>query len=274
VFATKGKTGMVTSIRILNLGMIIASLFAMTELSIAFCTAGKDTEDGDGLLRALAESEPELLVRVYGPRRVVELCSRSIQQHQAANDKKKLGDLHALRGEAFVVIDRWENAESDFAAASRLLPDSAELRRKHGLALLRIGKRDEARQELLRAIQIDPNGPRSYEGLAILSSQEGRLEEADKYFEKALSLAPTNSRIIFNRSFHRFFHGDLTGALADINKTIALTPIVLPKPGQTFYVKSLILAHMGRLDEALQNLDAAAALEPDSFDIQYLEKSP
>ena len=53
--------------------------------------------------------------------------------------------------------------------------------------LNRIGERDEAIKEYLRAIQEDPNFGRAYSGLALIYYNRGQEREAEQYFQKAMA---------------------------------------------------------------------------------------
>ena len=49
-----------------------------------------------------------------------------------------------------------------------------------------VGKSEEALKEYLRAIDHDPNFGRAYASLAVIYLNEGRLEDAEKYFQEAM----------------------------------------------------------------------------------------
>jgi len=53
--------------------------------------------------------------------------------------------------------------------------------------LNRIGQREEAIKEYLRAIQEDPNFGRAYSGLALIYYNRGQEQEAEQYFQKAMA---------------------------------------------------------------------------------------
>jgi len=90
-------------------------------------------------------------------------------------------------------IGRYDDAELHYRAAQRLEPANpkfplylAQVQRKRGDA-------DGARASLMMATKIDPDLAIAWGTLAAIAMDEGRLEMAEHYLERALSLEPDRS---------------------------------------------------------------------------------
>ena len=84
--------------------------------------------------------------------------------------------------------------EENYQRALALSPDSAELQNTRGLYAKVNGRLAEARTHFLKAIQTDPNHYTSYENLGSMSFDEGDMDAALRYYEKAVAIAPWSSR--------------------------------------------------------------------------------
>jgi tetratricopeptide (TPR) repeat protein len=82
-------------------------------------------------------------------------------------------------------------AITEYQAALRLNPDSAEVHNSLGMALARMGRKDEAMAEYQAALRADPNFAEAHYNLgAALAKFPGRLPEALPHMEAALRLRP------------------------------------------------------------------------------------
>lgn len=64
-----------------------------------------------------------------------------------------------------------------------------------GGTYLQRGQHDEAREKLLRSLELDPKLPAAHHYLGELYHQLGQNQDAEKHFQKALSLAPGDPEI-------------------------------------------------------------------------------
>lgn len=95
-----------------------------------------------------------------------------------------------------------------------------EARVSLGLALLRAGRTDEARVELLKA----PGNPDAHRGLADIHDSEGRYQEAETELRRALELNP-DSRELFDHLGSLFYRqGRLEEAATLFRRSIELAP--------------------------------------------------
>ncbi len=74
-------------------------------------------------------------------------------------------------------------------------PESADLHLVYGLALSRSGDLDGARQQLARAVDLDPGADVGWQSLAMLSRRDGDLAGAAELMQRAIEANPCNRRV-------------------------------------------------------------------------------
>jgi Flp pilus assembly protein TadD len=76
------------------------------------------------------------------------------------------------------------------AKAAELAPEYARIRYNYGLALQKLGQKEQAERELLAAQELDPAEPDYPRALAILYAQQNRWTEAAAMARRVLALQP------------------------------------------------------------------------------------
>jgi len=108
--------------------------------------------------------------------------------------KKELAEKQFRRGKWFLAHNYPQIALERFEKAIELDPEQAEYFAYTGWAVYCAGKGfSEAIGYLKQSLSLDPSLDRAYYFLGLLSKREGNSEQAEKYFQKALSLNPKNS---------------------------------------------------------------------------------
>jgi TolB-like protein/tetratricopeptide (TPR) repeat protein len=126
---------------------------------------------------------------------------------------------HVWSGLVLTSQGRYGPAAAHMREAFRLDPLSPIVNANVGFDALRVGDHDQARARFAAAIEIDPAFPVPYSGMARLEAARGRLEAALAWIERAAERAA-------NRTFYLARRG-------------------------------LVLAQLGRLDEAVAAVEAA-----------------
>jgi TolB-like protein/Tfp pilus assembly protein PilF len=128
--------------------------------------------------------------------------------------------------------------------------------------------------EARRAIEIDPNNGQAYSGLAVAQAQllafRGGNDpllarETLDSIRKATTFDPNNPRTIIGIASAMSHIGKLQDAFLLAERAIDLNP----KFEGAHTVRGMILARLGRLDEALVELDASERLAPNSYHLNY-----
>jgi serine/threonine-protein kinase len=96
-------------------------------------------------------------------------------------------------GTLYFLSSRYEKAVETYRRAIALNPDVARLHINLAAALLRLGRFEEARAALDDSIRISPV-PVAYSNLGVTHYLLGRFPEAAASFQRAVDLAPKNSR--------------------------------------------------------------------------------
>lgn len=110
-------------------------------------------------------------------------------------------ERHYQQGLAHLGQARWAEAASEFGEVRRLDPRDtmrygpfrSTVNGPYGLALLRVGKLDEAEAELSSAVQYEPQNAEYRGKLGLLYARQSRWAEAEEQLRKAAKFDPDNN---------------------------------------------------------------------------------
>ncbi|MEU8271525.1 tetratricopeptide repeat protein [Sphaerisporangium sp. NPDC049002] len=205
-------------------------------------------------------------------------------------------DYHLDRGNLLFQMGRPDAALADYEMALRLSPPLPEGHYNRAQLLLAMGDLEAAKADLDRVLELDPGYLDAYinragllvqfgldeqaradvdAGLALapgnphlscllgqLETSAGRYEEARAAFEVAISGAPGLAPAWASRASLRYEKGDLQGAVADLTHAIELE-----EDAALYFNRATALRGLGRLTEALDDLNRAHALDPEDPDV-------
>lgn len=134
-------------------------------------------------------------------------------------------------------------------------------------AALALAERDPARAEAAyrEALRIDARFTPALHGLAGLSAESGRLDEAERVLRGGLALLPEQGDLHAALGLLLAQRGDLRGA----ESTLARAEKLSPRDPRIAYNRGLALQQLGRADEARAALERALAAEPRNPDFLY-----
>ncbi len=126
----------------------------------------------------------------------------------------------------------------------------------------RAGMRREAMDCYIRVLRDDPENADALYFVAVLSIQEGQIEEGVKLIHRALGFDARQARLhnLLGQALHRLSRHD--EALVAFDRAIEINPDYADAHGN----RALLLSEMGRSGEALLGFDRALKLRPDSAD--------
>ncbi len=218
--------------------------------------------DGDALLsliraRKFVSNSPELLfdfgeqaerMRIY--RDSDEALTRA---HALAPQDLKI--LYAL---AHVQLDeqKMPEAESNLRAYLQQRPDDATAHYGLGHLLHMVSRDDDAKVELTRSIELQPRQSASYYELGEIALENDTNDEAKADYEKVLSLAPHHGGALTGMGILAFRAKDYASAEHYLQSAV----LYAPEYATAHHYLSLVLARLGRADEAKREADQAAAL--------------
>ncbi|MCC6887171.1 MAG: tetratricopeptide repeat protein [Hyphomicrobiales bacterium] len=184
------------------------------------------------------ERDPQLAIRACTqlirsqPGHAQHYINRGWSYYSAGNDKAALSD--ALR-------------------AIKLNPKSSEAFRLHGRVLLSMREFEKAEQAFSAAIKLAPRDPRGYVGRGDALSQRDRGLEAEADYSRALELDPGHVEAWLARGRVRLTWQGFKDALSDFTRALELRP----GNAEAHDLRAWALHHLGRLDEALSEVERA-----------------
>jgi Flp pilus assembly protein TadD len=150
-----------------------------------------------------------------------------------AEDKRSRSDdeARALRADAQVTIalnflrqGRYQKALPVFEALLADEPRNPRALMGLGVALGRLGRFDEALDAVARLREVDPGGGRFYNTRATVYEFMGRLEEAGRDFELAVTLEPENPSHHYNYACFWARQGDVEKVRRHLGEALRLNP--------------------------------------------------
>lgn len=101
---------------------------------------------------------------------------------------------HSLLGHALYCLDDWKKACDEFILAVDMDPGDASAWRMCGESLIALKRLDEAESYLRKALSLAPRSPETLVDLGTVLSRRGDTERALDYIDQALKLDPANHR--------------------------------------------------------------------------------
>lgn len=155
------------------------------------------------------------------------------------------------------------------ASAQPVVVDAAaaSLYRNRGVAYLRMGFPDTAKEDFTASIAIAPADPATYEQRAIAYMQLGDLFNAIRDATQAIRLNPRNAAAYHTRGLVYLRREQFDRSVADLEQALAedpaLTAVATPKLGEAYYRWSEQLADDGDEAGAAEKLARAELLVPE-----------
>ncbi len=118
-------------------------------------------------------------------------------------------DVHAWNNLGLLYLDGDDpEAAAQCLEAALALGEDGELHSNLGLAQLRLGRLDRARNHLQTALRLAPRHPAVHNHLGLLAEAEGRFEQARRHFRDALTLDPGHPQAHANLARMALLLGD------------------------------------------------------------------
>ena len=166
--------------------------------------------------------------------------------------------VYALRGEILSAQRDEKAVEANYQAWLAKAPDDPKAHSGYAGALARLGKIDQAKVEIDRALALSPNAEAYLIRARITPSDQRDAFLAD--IDKALALGPNGSTFAYELRAERrraWGRGDL--AMADVESALQ----AWPESYGARHLRSTLNQDAGRYDLAVKDLDVLVAREPD-----------
>ena len=166
---------------------------------------------------------------------------------------------------------RYDEAAAAFAQVTRLEPQSPEAHTRLGAAYQYLGKNRDAIAAYRQATQLGGNAS-ALANLALLEYRAGRYREAAQGYAEATRREPNNPIGLRNLGDAYRKIGRAADARAAYQQGLAVTDRMLgvnAHSAQTLQTRGILLAKLGRAEEAVAALDEAVRLAPSDADVLY-----
>lgn len=152
----------------------------------------------------------------------------------------------------------WDRAAAEFINAQMAMSDRAAGHMRLALFYSDLGDPKKAESAYRDAVRIEPEAIPPRINLAEMLYQQGRIEEAGKEFQAAVTADPANG--VAHESLARYFIRikQYDKGLAELQKASKL----MPEHAATHYFLGVALNSMERFEEALSALQKAHKLDP------------
>jgi tetratricopeptide (TPR) repeat protein len=210
------------------------------------------------------------------------------------------GDAHGVLADLLLESGDVQAAIAEAEIAVRLVPESAIAHSTLAHALVAAGRRDEGvavqrralalgpadEQQLVRltnmlmetgdfdgalevareTIRHHPDKANGYNALGNALGAKGKLDEALAAFREGLQREPDSALVHYNMARCLALRGDLRGAEAGYRRAVEADPNHVAARNNL----SMLLAGTGRLEEAIEVLEEAAAIAGDTNEFSYM----
>lgn len=164
---------------------------------------------------------------------------------------------YGSRGEIYYNLEKTSEAYSDLKKSLSLNPNDATVNFNIGqLHMYYFNNTDSALFYYGKAINLSPQSPNNdviYMTIAVVNHQNGKLNDALKYFKKAESFNSENDILLYNYAMLLSDLGNNKEAVEKISKAIDINP----KDETYFNLKGSILIEMSLFDDAVKEFTKA-----------------
>jgi len=163
-------------------------------------------------------------------------------------------------GVALLDMGRRDEAVADFERAVEIRHDHVEAHYNLGNALLQMGRVDDAIAHFQKALEFDPGFEKAHNNLGNALLQEGRVDEAVAHFNRALEINPglADAQNNLGNAFAQV--GRMGDAAAHYREALKIDPGY----AEAFANLGAVSLKGGRADEAVGFLRSALAINPNS----------
>jgi tetratricopeptide (TPR) repeat protein len=172
---------------------------------------------------------------------------------------------HNNLGLALVQLGRRQEAMGQYEQALRIEPDYAEAHNNLGIALVQQGSLQEAIGHYEQALRVKPDLAKAHNNLGNALLQAGRVQEAIGHYEQALQIRPDLAEAHNDLGYALLQAGKVSEAIEQYEQALRIKPDY----ADGYNNLGLALVQQGRLREAMEHWEQALRVNPDLADAHY-----
>lgn len=162
------------------------------------------------------------------------------------------GSGHRL-GYCYLALGDFARAEQVLEREVRAYPDLVNARNALGVALVNLGRRDEALAVFVEAARLDPASSESATNAGNVLAELGQFSEAIPYLERAAQAHPGNADLHFNLGLAQQGATRHAEAIASLQRTLDIAPDRPYALGQRLW-SQIVICRWAGLDEGVAEL--------------------
>jgi tetratricopeptide (TPR) repeat protein len=175
-------------------------------------------------------------------------------------------DLFARRAREALSLGRIDEAVEQFRAAVAAAPENASLRLGLGNALVRAERRADAVSAYREALRLEPANSSAHYNLGLVLEHDGQAAESEQHYRAAIAADPRHARAHERLGAQLAARGEGDAALPHFAAAIRDDP----NAESPRLARAKLLLALGRVEEAVQALEADVASVPRSAALQGL----
>ena len=170
------------------------------------------------------------------------------------------------------IDDAVQAAEMASRRAIELGPDVTDAYVARIMVMAAAGRFDAADAAFEKAVSLNPRSFEAHYQLGRVKWKQGELDRAVELFERAREIDPADFQApVISIAVYRAHGKDKEARKAALDgvRAVELHLEQHPDNPRAYMLGSAALAHLGRLEEAIQYVESALRLDPESEDTQY-----
>ncbi len=209
-----------------------------------------------------AEAPYELSV-IFRKKNEPQRAEEEVQAfHEAKRWSNQETNAALIGSKANVLLEKGDaqSAAAMYSKAIQLEPENPKTHYNLALALEKLGKRGEESQELEKAVELDPNFAEAHNQLGILRLADGQVNEAERELKTALAIDPEYAEAENNLANVYSRQGKIREAISLFSKATEHDP----KNARAYLDWGLVLAGQGHYEEAEEVFQKAIGISPNN----------
>ena len=167
-------------------------------------------------------------------------------------------ESHFLLGSFAAQAGRWDEAVEQYLAAVAIDPGYLEAHLNLADAAIKAGRPELAQEHLRAVLTLQPDNAQAWNVLGLLLDKQGESQSALEHFDQAVQLAPADPRTHLNRALALIHLARLDEAQAELEEALRLDPAY----AKAHFNLGLLLRKRGRETDGLAHLRRAIEIEP------------